>query len=245
MIIFAALLFINKKVKIMDAIIAYIIEKWPVLLLVIVTGFVVWLVTRWYFCRFVKVEEKANKIDNLQCSKNEELLSKIDAKLEDKSNKINNLPCLRHEEVYNDIKEELVAIRTFLTIKYPAAAPAFSQKSSPRELNEAGRQLFADIEGEKFLNDNGGFLVGCIESKKPKTALDVEESALQVLYDNIDNDMFIGMKNWVYNSPSRKVRIDGIEKDYVITMNDVCFVLSLPLRDRYLDVHPNLKQSQI
>ena len=275
---FAAVLLFNNKVRIMDAIIGYIIEKWPVLLLVIITGFVVWLVTRWYFCHFAKVEEKADKMDKLPCTKNEELLSgiaarleeksnKIDnlpcgkhdelyrelkeelaanraffAKLEEKSNKIDSLPCSKHEDVFNDIRDELMAISTFLTIKYPAAAPVFSKKKSPRELNDAGKQLFDDIDGGKFLDENGGFLIECIEKKTPKTALDAEEASLQVLYDNMDADMFIAMKNWVYNSPSRKIIIDGNEKDYVITMNDVCFVLSLPLRNRYLDTHPELRQ---
>ena len=62
-----------------------------------------------------------------------------------------------------------------------------------------------------------------------------------VLYDHLDDDMFNGMKKWVYNSPSRKLMIDGKEQDYTVTMNDVCFVLSLPLRDMYLEKHPDLQ----
>lgn len=79
------------------------------------------------------------------------------------------------------------------------------------------------------------------QEKTPKTALDAEESALEVLFAHLDDDMFNGMKKWVYNSPSRKVEIDGEEKDYSVTINDVCFVLSLPLRDMYLELHPDLQ----
>lgn len=61
-----------------------------------------------------------------------------------------------------------------------------------------------------------------------------------VLYDHLDDDMFNDMKKWVYNSPSRKLMIDGKERDYTVTMNDVCFVLSLPLRDMYLELYPEL-----
>ena len=93
----------------------------------------------------------------------------------------------------------------------------------------------------EFLDKNKDILIQGIDNKTPKTALDVEESALEVLFSLTDNDMFIKIKNWIYNSPTRKLLIDGVEKDYAITMNDVCFVLSLPLRNMYLDLHPELK----
>lgn len=199
----------------MEAILSRLLDKWPALLLILVTAIIVWFVVRWYYRRFKIVEDKAKKIDDL--------------------------PCASHHEMFHEIKEELIAIRTYLTTKYPTAAPVFSQKNSPRELNEAGKQLFTDINGEEFLNKNKEILIKGIDDKTPKTALDVEESALEVLYSLIDNDMFIGMKNWVYNSPSRKLTIDGVDREYTITMNDVCFVLSLPLRNMYLAQHPELQ----
>lgn len=226
----------------METILSRLLDKWPSLLLILVTAVIVWFVVRWYYRRFKPVEDKAKKIDTLPCAKNEELLSKIATKLEENSNKTANLPCASHNEMFHEIKEELIAIRTYLTTKYPTAAGAFSQKKSPRELNEAGLQLLADINGEEFLNNNKEILIKGIDDKTPKTALDVEESALEVLYSLVDNDMFIGMKNWVYNSPSRKLTIDGVEKEYTVTMNDVCFVLSLPLRNMYLKQHPELQQ---
>ena len=127
-----------------------------------------------------------------------------------------------------------------INAKYPTAAPVFSQKMSPRKLNEAGMKLLEDIGGAAFLSENKNVLVACIDERNPKTALDVEEAALLVLYDHLDDDMFNDMKKWVYNSPSRKLMIDGVERDYIVTMNDVCFVLSLPLRDMYLELHPEL-----
>ena len=155
--------------------------------------------------------------------------------------KVKELPCSKHDEVFHDIKEQLVEIRAILILKNPKVANAFSQKSSPRELNEAGLQLFRDVKGEEFLNENKDIFLKGIENKNPKTALDVEESALEVLFSHTDNDMFIKIKNWIYNSPTRKLLIDGEVKDYAITMNDVCFVLSLPLRNMYLDLHAELK----
>ena len=198
----------------MNAIIAFFIKRWPILAVAIVVAAAVWYFSRWYHRRFLKLEDKAKKIDEL--------------------------PCAKHDEMFASIKEDLAVIRTYLTTKYPTAAPVFSQKMSPRSLNDAGKKLLEDIGGAAFLSENKNVLVACIDEKKPKTALDVEEAALLVLYDHLDDDMFNGMKKWVYNSPSRKLMIDGKERDYTVTMNDVCFVLSLPLRDMYLKLHPEL-----
>lgn len=203
----------------MDAIITFLVERWPVLAAIIIAVAVTIFVCRWYYNRFVPAEKKAN----------------------DNEKRIDNLPCSKHDEMFASIKEDLAVIRTYLTTKYPTAAPVFSQKMSPRSLNDAGKKLLEDIGGSAFLSENKDVLVACIDEKKPKTALDVEEAALLVLYDHLDDDMFIGMKKWVYSSPSRKVMIDGIERDYTVTMNDVCFVLSLPLRDIYLELHPELQ----
>ena len=125
-------------------------------------------------------------------------------------------------------------------IKNPSAATAFSVKKSPRKLNDAGERLFEDISGKEFLEANKEFLLNEIEQKLPKTALDVETTASEVLFENLQNDIFNRMKNWVYNSPMRTLTINGEEKDYAVTIGDVCFVLSIPLRDMYLQNHPEI-----
>lgn len=219
-----------------ETILNFIIERWPFLAILIVaiiaTSVIVWCFSKWYH-RIEKVEEK---VDDLPCEKHDDLYPRF----VNTEEKVKELPCSKHNEVFHGIKEQLVEIRTILTMKNPKVANAFSQKNSPRELNEAGLQLFRDVKGEEFLNENKDIFLKGIENKNPKTALDVEESALEVLFSLTDNDMFIKIKNWIYNSPTRKLHIDGVEKDYAITMNDVCFVLSLPLRNMYLDLHPEL-----
>lgn len=221
-----------KEGKAMDVILNYLVDKWPafatIIITVAVTAVVVWFLSMLYH-RFIKVEEKSK---NLPCSKHDDLYHRF-VKVEEKTD---SLPCDRHKDIFYEIKEELVEIRAILSIKNPKLAIAFSQKDSPRELNEAGLLLFADINGEEFLERNKEIFFKDIDNKRPKTALDVEESAIEVLYAHIGDDMFIELKNWVYNSPNRKIIIDGIEKDYSITINDICFVLSLPLRNMYLGV---------
>lgn len=222
----------------MDAVLDYLMERWPVLALfvvvIIITAVVVWLLSRWYH-RFEKVEDT---IKELPCEKHNDLYHRI----AETEKTVKELPCSKHDKLYNDIREELIAIRTYLTVKDTDVENVFSKKYSPRELNEAGEKLYADVNGKEFLDKNKDILIQGIDNKTPKTELDVEESALEVLISLIDNDMFIGLKKWVYNSSARKVILDGVEKDYSISMNDVCFVLSLPLRNMYLDLHPELRE---
>ncbi len=278
----------------MEPILDYLVEKWPIFAMlvvsVIVTAVVVWLLSEWYH-RFIKTEKRIDnlpcekqddlyhrfvnteeKVDNMPCAKHEEIFSKINEKITIIHNvkekvdnlpcaehskllqdireelaairtvkeKVDNLPCAKHEEMFIKINEELSAIRTALTMENPKFANYLSQKNSPRELSEDGRKLFADINGEEFLRDNKDILIKRIEDKNPKTPLDVEETSLKILLSLTDDDMFIGMKKWVYNSSPRKILIDGVEKTFDITMLDVCFILSLPLRNMYLELHEEL-----
>ena len=193
----------------MDSIITFIAERWPFVAIILIAVVITVLVCRWYYRHFVPTEEKTN----------------------DHEKRINDLPCAKHNE-------EISSIRSYLLAKYPKAFGEFAQKNSPRELNEEGKRLFADIDGMAFLENNGTKLMTYIEQQKPKTQLDVEQLSLGVLYRYLNDDMFNAIKKWVYFSPTRKLMIDGQEKDYVVTLGDVCFVLSIPLRDLYLEFHP-------
>lgn len=134
-----------------------------------------------------------------------------------------------------DMKEDIAAIKAVLVQKFPNAANVFSMKKSPRRLNETGEKLFADIHGEEFLQKNKDFFFSKIDAMKPKTALDVENAANFACSGYTDEDMFNDIKDYVYNAPSITIKDeDGKERLYDITLGDVCYVLSLPLRDMYL-----------
>lgn len=116
---------------------------------------------------------------------------------------------------------------------------SFSAKHSPRVLNENGISLLQDCGGNEFLKQYTDYFISKIETLKPKTALDVEELALAVLQISTSDDMFIPIKNWVYNAPMRELHYpDGTSKSQEITLEDILFVMSIPLRDRYLEKNP-------
>lgn len=108
----------------------------------------------------------------------------------------------------------------------------FSAKHSPRKLNEMGEKLFTAIDGAKFLEENKETLFQSIKDRKPLAALDVEQYAYLACRDLIDTPEFTRFKDFVYEEPAWDMG-NGIKHD--ITLNNVCFVLGLALRDMYLE----------
>lgn len=137
--------------------------------------------------------------------------------------------------------DSLTKVTSLLLLKYKDAGKIFSFKNSPRQLNEIGKKVFTDIKGEEFLQANKDFLFAQIDNYHPKTALDVENASHAVCAVSTDNEIFNNLKDFVYNSPSYKLKdADGNETLYDLAMSDVCFILSIPLRDMYLVAHPEI-----
>lgn len=187
----------------------------------------------------------------------------ISKKIDQKPNK-SELPCDTHKQrfdehkgVMNEIKEDigsvhtaissiqndLTELKTYLMVNNPQAALIFSGKHSPRQLNELGKKIYADVQGEEFLNENLGMFFSAIDELKPQTALDVETFALSILIENMNSPIFNRLKMWVYNSPAIKLpplKEGDDVREYAIVMSDICFILSIPLRDKYLTQHSEL-----
>lgn len=153
-----------------------------------------------------------------------------------------------HDKDITDIKEDMRSVKDNLTkvsslmlLKYKEAGKLFSIKNSPRQLNDIGKQVFSEIRGEEFLQTNKDFLFSLLDSYHPKTALDVENAAHAVCAISTDSEIFNGIKNFVYNSSSYSMKGEnGETKLYDLSLPDVCFILSLPLRDMYLAAHPEI-----
>ncbi len=140
-----------------------------------------------------------------------------------------------------DMKEDMAAVKTVLVQKFPNVVNIMAMKKSPRKLNETGKWVFEQIKGEEFLSEHKNFFFKKIDSMNPKTAFDVEQAANFACAGYTDNEMFNDIKLYVYNAPAIKIKdSDGKERDYEISLGDVCYTLSLPLRDMYLEAHPEI-----
>ena len=180
---------------------------------------------------------------------------KLTNKHKDISKRIDDLPCPHHTSKIDKHDEQFADTRALMSrmegqqnsiekgnrkIKKKSGL-AFSAKHSPRQLNGNGIELLNDCGGKEFLETNMDFFIGKMEKLQPKTALDVEDMALAVLQTHTNEDMFIPLKSWVYNAPSREIKNpNGSTRIQDVDLDDVIFVLSLPLRDKYLELHPEI-----
>ena len=142
------------------------------------------------------------------------------------------------------LKKEVFSIKEFLSLKYEDALAFFLLKNSPLSLSEFGKFILQEIDGMELIQRNKDILFSAVDNNKPRTALDVESSALMACISFCDNEEFDKIKNFVYNSPEYDVKDkNGDNKKCNLRLADVCFILSIPLRDLYLSQHPEIMTS--
>lgn len=143
------------------------------------------------------------------------------------------------KKLQDDLKELLHIVGKLEGCLQPASGlyNEFSRKNSPRALSDLGLKVFADMHGQAFLDKNKGVLFAEIDKVSPKTALDVESAALSACISISNKDIFNDIKVFVYNYPAIAINNeDNIE----VKLSDAIFVLSLPLRDMYLQEHQDI-----
>lgn len=120
---------------------------------------------------------------------------------------------------------------------YPSVAP----KGSPRELNWLGDKIMELVGGIDFLQQHKEYFFDLMDKETPKTAYDVEKSAYSVCFLSSGKEMFYSIKNILFNAPAIKAKnIEGKEVDFIVDIFNVCTVISIPLRDMYLEKHPEI-----
>lgn len=135
------------------------------------------------------------------------------------------------------LMKDMMAVKTLLMMKYKGTEVVLSGKHSPRTLTEQGMKILHDMKGEEFLKKNKLALYSVIDRDKPKTAYDVENLCYFACASFVNDDMFNDIKTFLYNYPTVPWS-DG--KQHEVNMDDACSVLSLPLRDMYLEDHPGI-----
>ncbi|MDR1919674.1 MAG: hypothetical protein LBQ65_08530 [Tannerellaceae bacterium] len=120
------------------------------------------------------------------------------------------------------------------------------KRYSPLSMTPAGKILFEQMPARKLVDDNLEYLIKEIEERDPATPYDVEEIALRVMIRNINHPMYNELKNYIYYSPetiSIKDPETNKEKNVAINMNVAMRLMSIYLRDLYLEAHAGLTQS--
>ncbi|GHT42170.1 hypothetical protein AGMMS49965_13160 [Bacteroidia bacterium] len=141
---------------------------------------------------------------------------------------LSSLPCASHSD-------DLTNIKSIIAQKFPSLSKSASLKLSPSRLSPWGLQLFNDIGGDEFLNANKEALFKYISDHKPLTKLDVEQEANASFFSLLNTPAFNKLKDYIYEAPP--VTLENGEP-YTLAVPDICFILSLPLRDMYLKENP-------
>ena len=194
----------------------YLLANWPTFAIVIIVGVTCFVASR----KLTKWEDKHDKNHD-----------KLESRL---GNHEAELTVLKSNLV--SMRDDILTIKNILVLKDESISNIFSLKKSPRRLNDNGVRVFGDINGKTFLEANKDFFFSKIDERNPKAALDVEDAAYWVLLANTDNDIFKPLKDFVYKSPTYTLKgQSGEDKPYNLSLQDVCFILSLPLSDLYLE----------
>lgn len=212
----------------MEILLEYLLNNWPSLAVVLIVGVTCFILAR-----------KFTKWEDLHDRKHEDLerrMLEIYSGMESITSTLKSIM-----ENMAAIEKDVIILKSVIAMKYKNFMDVLSLKHSPRKLNDNGERILSDINGNEFLQKNKDFFFAKIDEQHPKTALDVELAANFVLLSNMSNDIFNDLKNFVYNAPTYLMNDDKEgQRPYDLDMNDICFVLSLPLRDMYLAKHKEI-----
>ena len=192
--------------------------------------------------RFTNIDKKFDEVDR-KFDEVDKKFADVNMNIKDLTKNVNgltkNLNGLTCK--VKDLTRDVISIKSFLSTKYKEDIDLVSLKNSPTKLSDFGNQILEEINGIEFINDNKECLISRLDEEKPRTALDVENSAFIVFVNFCNNEKFDGIKNFIYNSPEYNVKDNkGCDRKYNLSLIDVCFILSIPLRDMYLESHPEI-----
>ena len=177
-------------------------------------------------------------------------LAKYHSNLETTKEKVSTLPCAQHKGEIDELKTfaksfDSMADRFEEVCKWIMrndinAIDNIAPKHSPRKMNDIGLEVYAETGAKQVFEDNAAFFLEELTKKDPKTAYDVEEAAFEVLLANLQNPLYNPIKNYLYSGPSKVVKKDssGNDLEVELSMGLLLQLMSLELRDRYLELHP-------
>ena len=219
----------------MQAILNWLIQNYPWIVPTVACCWVAWKVSRWV----KRIDEHITKVDALPCEEHKKAIKEHDANID------------KHTELLEANNKMLSIISKWIMKLDPSMIDPINdaqtiynmmtEKKSPRKLNDKGMKFYNELKGDEFLATHKDILFEVIDNLKPKTAYDVELYALRALQMKSSEDFFNDYKLYVYNLPEIEVTNEnGKKQKYEMTLSDVCFILSIPLRDMYLEAHPEI-----
>ena len=135
------------------------------------------------------------------------------------------------------ISEKMTYMSEWITKLDDRVYNTVSKRKSPRILTEAGMKLLSVSGGKECIDKNLDFFIRAIDEYNPKLPYDVERMALDVILTSTNRDMFNRIKMFMYKSPEF-VKLEG--EEVKVNIFSIGYVMSLYLRDLYLEKYPEL-----
>lgn len=113
------------------------------------------------------------------------------------------------------------------------------KKHSPYQITPIGLSLLEESRAKACVDENEKYFIDQLRKTNPLTAYDVEENAKTVLFEATTTPIFNEIKNYLYNSPSKYTfEEDGVVKSIDLSISIIILIMSVYLRDKYLEQHP-------
>lgn len=146
---------------------------------------------------------------------------------------------------FTDIRNSIRAIEEYLMGFDRDAYTQLLRKCSPYQLLYLGEQLLDRSGGRKCVDDNVDILISEIDKRSPSAPLDVEEAALNVVRAFRNTPLFNDVKNFIYYSPEEieLTNENGEKVERTIHINVIFMLMSIYLRDKYFERHPEIDVS--
>lgn len=203
---------------------------------IIIIG-IMFVAMKFYYTRFAKLEEKVEDSAS-SLSKLDDVPQKA-RNLEEQAKGLDNRLC-RAEDT-------LASVTKWIIKQDKAMIDEFMQKRSPYTLTSVGEQLLRDSGANQVLEQCMPQYIADLEAKEPKTAYDVEDLAYDVLFRRSGDDAFKPIKDYLYLAPDPVTFYSAERRESVevrVSLIAIIKVMSLPLRDEYLRLHPELNPEE-
>jgi len=210
----------------MGSLFKFISEQYPTIGVIIVVSVIVFLAAKYHF----SIQHTKKKVDELPCDAHGKKLDVLEQKIDN------------HTEKLDKIGSSLEIICKALVVKKIIDPLPMLQKFSPYSLTEAGKKLLEMSGGKACIDSNLDFFITKIEEMSPQTAYDAEKFAESAIWRNADNPIFNGIKDYIFLAPEI-LTIDGVEM--ITSMYNVKIAMSIYLRDKYFEVHPELLPTNV
>lgn len=139
---------------------------------------------------------------------------------------------------FNSLNTSINSLVAFLTTKHGDLQSAFFKSNSPIQLTEVGLDLLTKSGGKDYIDKNATVLVTLLENENFKSALDVQNKAMIVVFNEFSTDNFITIRNYIFQNPIYRFK-EGNEIS--INQGSINQIMGIYLRDKYFEKHPELK----